>query len=329
MPDGERPAAALPTAVRWSRWLILVTIVVAGGQAIGLPGPSAQTVLIIAAVGLLAGLPHGGVDHLLAMRLTGKPIVAVVAGYAAAAACAWGLLQWAGPVALAVVVALSALHFGLGELEVTHELTGWRPGRLTAAAVVVAGSGALVLPLARSGEQFNAVATAVSPGLAQLIAMAPVRNGLLIIWMVAAAVAVTAALLAGQRSTAGDILLIGALGMLAPPLLAFAVWFGGWHSLRHLARMLARDPECAALVDRGHRGAAGLRLARLAAPMSLAALLTVVALGWVTVTAPDPTAVMAAVLRLLLALTVPHMLVVMWLDMRRGALRPAPSAQPA
>ena len=57
--------------------------------------------------------------------------------------------------------------------------------------------------------------------------------------------------------------------------------------------------------------------------MALAALLTVVALGWVTVTAPDPTAVMAAVLRLLLALTVPHMLVVMWLDTRREALQPA------
>ena len=47
------------------------------------------------------------------------------------------------------------------------------------------------------------------------------------------------------------------------------------------------------------------------------------ALGWVTGTAPDPTAVMAAVLRLLLALTVPHMLVVMWLDTRREALQPA------
>ena len=160
---------------------------------------------------MLAGLPHGGIDHLLAMRLTGKPIALVVAGYAGVAACAWGLLQWAGPVALAVVVALSALHFGLGELEVTREVTGWRPGRLTAAAVVVAGSGALLLPLARSGDQFNAVATAVSPGLAELIAMAPVRTGVLIAWLVAAAVAVTAALMAGQRSTAGDIVLIGAL----------------------------------------------------------------------------------------------------------------------
>ena len=323
MPDREHPAAALRTAVVWSRWLVLATIVVAAGPMIGLPGPSPQAVLIIAAVGLLAGLPHGGIDHLLAMRLTGKPIVLVVVGYAGVAACAWGLLQWAGPVALAVVVALSALHFGLGELEVTREVTGWHPGRLTAAAVVVAGSGALLLPLARSGDQFNAVATAVSPGLAELIAMAPVRTGVLIAWLVAAAVAVTAALMAGQRSTAGDIVLIGALGMLAPPLLAFAVWFGGWHSLRHLARMLTRDPDCAALLDLGRRRAAGLRLARLAAPMTLAALLTVVALGWVTVTAPDPTAVMAAVLRLLLALTVPHMLVVMWLDTRREALQPA------
>ena len=309
----------MSVAVAWSRWLVAVMLLVSCAHVVGLPALTPEAVLIISGIGLIAGLPHGGVDHLMAMRLTGQPVALVVAGYAAVAALAWALLQWAGPIALAVVVALSALHFGLGELEVTRELTGWRPGRLTTSALVLAGSGALVLPLARSGEQFNAVATAVSPGLAELIGAAPVRTGLLIGWLVSAAVAVSAALLAGQRGSALDVVLIGALGLLAPPLAAFAVWFGGWHSLRHSARMLTRDPGCATLLAQGLRKAAGLRLARLAAPMSLAALATVVALGWLTVTAPDPDAVLAAVLRLLLALTVPHMLVVMWLDIRRDA----------
>ena len=57
---------------------------------------------------------------------------------------------------------------------------------------------------------------------------------------------------------------------------------------------------------------------RLAALPSIAALTTVVALGWITVTAADPTVVVAEILRLLLALTVPHMVVVWWLDRASG-----------
>ena len=41
---------------------------------------------------------------------------------------------------------------------------------------------------------------------------------------------------------------------------------------------------------------------------------TVVALGWITVVTPEPTALVAEALRVLLALTVPHMVVVLWLD---------------
>jgi beta-carotene 15,15'-dioxygenase len=88
------------------------------------------------------------------------------------------LMTWAGPIALVVVVTLSALHFGLGELEVSCRLTGWRPGCLTGAAIVVAGSGALVLPLARSVDQLSGVATAVSPDLALLLGAEALQIGL-------------------------------------------------------------------------------------------------------------------------------------------------------
>ena len=70
-------------------------------------------------------------------------------------------------------------------------------------------------------------------------------------WVPLAAVAVSAALLAGRRGSALDVILIGALGLLTPPLAAFAVWFGGWHSLRHSARMLTRDTPNKKLPRRG------------------------------------------------------------------------------
>jgi len=308
---------ALGTAADWSRWLVIGIVIVAGGRLLGLPTLSSSAALVVAGLGFLAGLPHGGVDHLMAMRLAGRRIAPVVLAYAGLAAVAWSLLKWGGPVALLAVVALSALHFGLGELVFTRELSGWRPSRITAAAIVVAGSGALLLPLARSGGQFSDVATAVSPGLARLIGAAPVRTAVLLIWLCAATVAIVASVLAGRTGAALDIFLIGALGMLVQPLVAFAAWFGGWHALRHSARMLTEEPGCSALLAQGHPRAALRRLAGLAAPMSVAALVVIIALAWFTVTAPDPARVLAEVLRLLLALTVPHMAVVWWLDRSR------------
>jgi Brp/Blh family beta-carotene 15,15'-monooxygenase len=290
-------------------------MVVLGVGIAGAPTVSGNLVLVVAGLGLVAGIPHGAADHIMAMRLVGgRPMGLVAAAYFCVALTAWVLLEWAGPIALIVVVALSTLHFGLGELEVCRQLTGWRPRRGLALAIVIAGSGALVLPLARSGEQLREVATAVSPHLARLIGETPVQIGLVVIWLVAALVSVTASLWSGHPAVALDVALIGALGMLAPPLVAFAVWFGGWHGLRHCARMLTIEPGCAALVRTGQRRASALRLIRLAALPSMAALTTVAALGWFTVAAPDPTVVIAEVLRLLLALTVPHMVVVLWID---------------
>ena len=227
-------------------------------------------------------------------------------------------MKWGGLPALIVVVALSAVHFGLGEFEVGRQLTGWPSGRWTAIAIAIAGCGALVLPLARSGDQLTGVAAAISPGLAPLIAGKPLEITLAAVWLAAAVVAVIAALWSGHLWAATDIVLVGALGMIAPPLIAFAVWFGGWHAIRHCARMLTVEPECAALVSSGRDRAAVLRLIRLAALPSAAALATVLALGWITVTASDPTVVVAEILRLLLALTVPHMVVVWWLDRATG-----------
>jgi Brp/Blh family beta-carotene 15,15'-monooxygenase len=319
LPSCSTPAGALPVAAAWSRWLVLGVVLVVGGQVIGLPSLPSSAVLVISALGFLAGLPHGGVDHLMAVRLAGnRSLVQVVIAYAGLVVVTWALLQWAGPMALVAVVALSALHFGLGELEMARELTGWRPGGGTAVALVVAGTGALVLPLARSGDQFRSVATAVSPGLAEVIGASPVRIGLFAAWLVAALVAVLSSVLAEHFWVALDVVLIGALGLLLPPLLAFAVWFGGWHALRHSARMLTTEPGSAALLDRGRGRSAVLHLAKLAALPSIAALTAVIALGWFTVTAPDSTMVMAEVLRVILALTVPHMVVVLWLDRTRG-----------
>ena len=314
----------LAVAARWSRWLALGTLLIAAGSISWLPASTAPTALVVAGVGFAAGVPHGAVDHLMASRLTGgRSIPLVAAAYAGLAAAAWALMTWVGPVALLLIVALSALHFGLGELEISRQLTGWRPRPIPAAAIVVAGCGALLLPLARSGDQIKEVASAVSPDVALLISDGWVQVGLVTAWVGAAVLAVTSALRCGHRTVALDVVLVGLLGALAPPLVAFAVWFGGWHALRHCARMLTVEPGCAELVATGRRLAAVRRFAGLAALPSIAALTVVAALGWFTVVAPHPATFVAEVLRLLLALTVPHMVVVMWLDRTTDRHSPA------
>ena len=318
-PQRGADGGPLAAAAHWSRWLIFGAVVVAGGHFVGLPALAGPIALVVAGLGFLAGVPHGAADHVMAARLSGgRSMLAIGVVYAGIATAAWALMEWAGPIALVMVVALSVVHFGLGELEVCHQLTGWRPRRLVAVAVAVAGCGALVLPLARSGDQLREVAADVSPGLALLISGRFFEMSLAGIWLVAAVVAIIASIRAAQRWVALDIAIVGALGLIAPPLVAFAVWFGGWHAIRHCARMLTVEPGCASLVSTGRDRSAVLRLIRLAALPSAAALATVLVLGWFTVTASDPAVVVAEILRLLLALTVPHMVVVWWLDRATG-----------
>ena len=213
-----------------------------GGSGLGLATISAPVALIVAGLGFVAGVPHGAADHVIAAGLAGdRPMVLVAAVYAGVAVCAWALLRWADPTALIVAVALGALHFGLGELEVVRRLCHWRPGPGMAAAIVVASCGALLLPLARCGDQLSAVATTISPDLATVIGRTPVQQGLVAVWLLAALVAIVGSLRSGHPAVALDVVIVGAVGMLAPPLVAFAVWFGGWHALRHCGRLLTQS----------------------------------------------------------------------------------------
>ncbi len=143
-------------------------------------------------------------------------------------------------------------------------------------------------------------------------------------WLLAAVVAIAAAARAERRAVVVDVLLVGALGLLAPPLVAFAVWFAGWHSLRHCARLLTVDPRSAGLLADGRPGAAVRALARLALWPTLAAVAALAALLVATAAAADPAQAVGGTLLVLLALTVPHMLVVLGLDQRETPAALAP-----
>ncbi len=86
-----------------------------------------------------------------------------------------------------------------------------------------------------------------------------------------------------------------ALFAVAPPLAAFALWFAGWHAVRHTARVMVTEQTT---------------LRRLAAATLAPSLVAGVALVALVVLPPASGAVPVVLVLGLLALTVPHAVVV-------------------
>ncbi|MGY1638848.1 beta-carotene 15,15'-dioxygenase, Brp/Blh family [Geodermatophilus sp. SYSU D00742] len=280
---------------------LAVELVVPGGW-----GSGAEAVLV---AGLLLGLPHGAVDHVLlgarAGRSPGRQ-AAVAGGYAALAAASWLLFRaFPGP-GLAVFVAVSVWHFGSGETAVA-DLRAGGPVRRRVPAAVVLGSVVLLVPLARPSPEAAEVVAAVLPGHPEGVPLLPPA---VVPVVVAAAVVLGAALLLRRRRLeALEVAVLLAVGLLLPPPAALGLWFGTWHAVRHVARVVAEDP--------GAEPAAALRRF-----LRASALPTAVALGALVVlwqTTDGGRGLVVALLPVLAALTVPHALVVSWLDREQGS----------
>ncbi|PRY49979.1 Brp/Blh family beta-carotene 15,15'-monooxygenase [Geodermatophilus tzadiensis] len=267
--------------------------------------------------GLLLGLPHGAVDHLVpAYRLRWGParLAAFALGYAAVATVTWVLFTAAPGPALAVFVLLSAWHFGTGETAFA-DLRAGRPVRRAALPAAVLGGLALLVPLVRGAEEAAPVVAAVVPGSDGTLPPG-VGTVLLAVVLPAAAALALALLLETRWTEAAEVGALAVLVLVAPPLAAFGVYFGCWHAVRHTARVLAEDPANVADLAAGRLGPP-LRRFAVAAALPTVAVLAVLALLWSA--AGGWRGLVATDLPLLAALTVPHALVVAWLD------RPGPA----
>ena len=269
--------------------------VVAAAGLVGLLVPSAGSagpaLLVLAG---LVGLPHGAVDHLAldwSRGRRGSAPVALLVAYAGGAVLVAALALAAPPPAVLVLLVLSAAHFAEGEIAFDRLRGG--PGlRLPAAALGVA---VVTLPVLLRPEPVRPLLTALDPSLPAVLAglRAPV--------LLATAVLVLAGLVVGVRARAtrpiAELVVVVVAALVAPPLLVFAAWFGAWHAPRHLVRLLALQPD-------GDLRARTRCLARGAIAPTGVALLALAAL------AGTGRGVPAAVLVVLLALTVPHAAVV-------------------
>jgi Brp/Blh family beta-carotene 15,15'-monooxygenase len=275
--------------------------------------------VVMAVTALAIGIPHGALDHLVTLPKAQpfKMAVFVTIYVAIALAAIWAILQWNVWGFIAVVL-MSATHFGIGDSAFISELNhlkGSATSKLPVWAYApAAGLLPVVIPLVnnRSTEALTKV------------------NDSLINWhygytseiqIAVAAIATLSAMALISRKRYRDLLdltLLAALASVAPPLVAFAVYFGCWHAMRHTARLTSLLPRCLDAYERNNSRRA-FTLAVIPGLPALAGTLIFVALlaGFSQNNVSDTFLWLTLVT--IWALTVPHMIVTAKLD--RAALK--------
>ena len=275
--------------------------------------------VVMAVIALAIGIPHGALDHLVTLPKSQpvKMALFVTIYVAIALAAIWAILQWNVWGFIAVVL-MSATHFGIGDSAFISELNrlkgSTQPPLPVWAYAPAAGLLPVVIPLvnSRSTEALTQVNDALinwHQGFTSEIQIA-----------VAAITALSALALISRKRFRDlfDLILLACLASVAPPLVAFAVYFGCWHAMRHTARLTSLLPKSIAAHDRGNSRRA-FALAVLPGLPALAGTLIFVALlaGFSHQNVSDNFLWLTLVT--IWALTVPHMIVTAKLD--RAALK--------
>jgi Brp/Blh family beta-carotene 15,15'-monooxygenase len=196
----------------------------------------------IAVVGIVIGIPHGAVDHLvpgLASRrclgLTQRALV--VGGYVLIAAVAALALVRARDLSLTIFFLVSALHFGWAETTYAAERGGDPVPRLRHGWLDAVVHGSVIVVLLLWSTEAHSALQPLVPTLLNWVSAVPTS------WAVDAAVIVcglAATRLVAQRRLIEGVELIAvlALFLIVPVLAAFGVYFGLWHAVRHTSRLM-------------------------------------------------------------------------------------------
>jgi Brp/Blh family beta-carotene 15,15'-monooxygenase len=305
----ERPFAPVYTwARRISRYgVIAVLVLLAALHILGVE-ITLSVQLVIALLALLVGIPHGAIDHLITIpRSDTKRFYLYIAIYIAIAVLAgWAIAVW-NVVGFQLVVLMSALHFGYGDAAYLNEKRdSQKRDRYSFSTenlyALPAGFLPVVLPLTdnRTVDALNRINPSLDDWLGSLTD--PIRGTTIAI----AGLAFLVFLASRKFSLAIDIALLSALAFFAPPLIAFATYFGFWHALRHTARLVPKLERASALAKSGDWkraiwGAIYPGLYAVAGTIGLAVILMA--------TNPDEisSTLLWSTLLIIWALTVPHM----------------------
>ncbi len=271
----------------------------------------------IALFALAVGIPHGALDHFVTVPRTNKKIMFIFISIYVLVACVavLAILKW-NVLGFQIVVLMSLVHFGVGDSAFLNELDrlkGKTSSHLPTTFVVLAfGSIPVVMPLINSSStsalsQVNTNLINWHQGFDQAL-----RSIVLALFIVA----LVALVVTKRFRDVIDLFLLAALAVLTPPLIAFAVYFGCWHAMRHTARLTLVLPESLSAYEQGKALKAFWSAVLPGTPALIGSFLVAAGL-WIY--GEVDKSFFWFVLTIVWALTVPHMIVTAKLD--RKALR--------
>jgi beta-carotene 15,15'-dioxygenase len=272
--------------------------------------------VIIAVVALAIGIPHGALDHLVTLpKAQPKKMAIFIIVYVAVAIVAVvGILKF-NTVGFIFVLFMSAVHFGIGDAAFINEIdkrTGATQKLNRWFYIPAAGFTPVFIPLVNSAstEALASVKPALinwHGGLDSEILLAITAFALISIGVMA---------LTKRFRESLDLTVLLLLAHLAPPLIAFAVYFGCWHAMRHTARLTLSLPRS---IENLTQGMLRKAFSNAVIPGLPALIGTFVIAGLLALSGRDFTdEFFWMALVVVWALTVPHMAVTAKLD--RAAL---------
>jgi Brp/Blh family beta-carotene 15,15'-monooxygenase len=294
-------AIATVLSLAFSQWL--------GSESLGWQ-------LVLATIALGIGIPHGAMDHLVTLPKSAPVRMAIfVIIYVAIALLAiYAILRW-NVWGFFFVVVMSAIHFGIGDAAFLSEKDSLDGSSRSSAWFYAPAAGLLpvAIPLvnSRSTDALEKVNSALIDWHRGY------TTEILILVAAVTALSLLALLQRKRFRDALDIALLAALASFAPPLVAFAIYFGCWHAMRHSARLTSLLPNSESAYLRGRPGQAFIAAVIPGLPALVGTFIFVVILaGFAQQDLSDKFLWLTLVT--IWALTVPHMIVTARLD--RAAL---------
>jgi Brp/Blh family beta-carotene 15,15'-monooxygenase len=272
--------------------------------------------LIIAVIALAIGIPHGALDHLVTLPKTEpkKMALFIIVYVAVAIVAVIGILKF-NIVGFIVVLFMSAIHFGIGDAAFINEIDKRSEGTKKLNRwfyIPAAGFTPVFIPLVNSAS--TEALSSVNPALINW--HQGLDSQILITITVFATIAIGVMVFDKRYREALDLIVLLLLAHLAPPLIAFAVYFGCWHAMRHTSRLTLSLPRC---VENIAQGMLRKAFSNAVIPGLPALLGTFVVAGILALSGRDFTdEFFWMALVIVWALTVPHMAVTAKLD--RAAL---------
>jgi Brp/Blh family beta-carotene 15,15'-monooxygenase len=190
-----------------------------------------------AVIALAVGIPHGALDHLVTLPRS-KPLTMILFIFiyvAVAVISVFAILRF-NTAGFIVVVVMSAIHFGIGDAAFLSEIDRrCDSSKKLPRTVYAIASGFIPVLIPLVNKASSDALKEVNPLIVDW--HGGLDSQLLISAIVMGVISVFVLIFKDRKREAIDIALLLTLSLVAPPLIAFAVYFGCWHAMRHTARL--------------------------------------------------------------------------------------------